>query len=498
MSSLTAAAPILARLLNSSNLAHRSFLFLRDAQGFAHENLHVAHDGVFATVVEGRRGPIDLVDIVELDLEDEEVEVLEELNCQACVPFFGPEQLEGICFISKVQAGDEYSAAEMFGLESLSRQVSEALWNERVAAPAAESAGQARRNRNLQSVARQLHDSTDEESILSRLAHGLIGEMGICGVAALKLDERGMTVSGVWGQGAPPTQSWSGVSVDAWDGVREPGNLDQFSGAWAVSLKDAGCSWFAPLGGAHPVRRALAFSLKDSQDDGSLDHEAIESVAAQAGFALDHIDALEGARARTLLVSKTLVTLIERRLGQQSGAETEIVAEYVARLAERMNVDRQELPDLLYGAIMRDVGMIEISDLVLKSPRKLTPEEWKLVQRHPIAGAEILRGMGFSEAACEVVQHHHERFNGQGYPHGLRGTAIPVGARMVSVVESYVAMLRQTPYRPALSEDEALSVLQENWEMRYDPNVIEQFIQLKQVEQGPVDLDKLLVGQTPD
>jgi response regulator RpfG family c-di-GMP phosphodiesterase len=68
---------------------------------------------------------------------------------------------------------------------------------------------------------------------------------------------------------------------------------------------------------------------------------------------------------------------------------------------------------------------------------------------------------------------------------------------MVSVVESFVAMLRQTPYRPALSEEEALSVLQENWEMRYDPNVIEQFIALKQVDQGPVDIDSLLVGQAP-
>ena len=66
-----------------------------------------------------------------------------------------------------------------------------------------------------------------------------------------------------------------------------------------------------------------------------------------------------------------------------------------------------------------------------------------------------------------------------------------------TVVESFVAMLRETPYRPALSEEEALSVLQENWEMRYDPNVIEQFIALKQVDQGPLDIDSLLVGQAP-
>jgi anti-anti-sigma regulatory factor len=493
---LAEAWPVLSRLLRSSSLAHRCFLFLREKDGFRHEDLHFAHDGVFATVVERRHGPIDLVDFVELELEDEEVEVLESLNCQVCVPFFSPKQLEGICFVGKVQAGDEYSAAETFGLEILSRQVAAAIWS-----PGASSNGNggdhARRNRTLQRVARQLHESTDEESILSRLAHGLIGEMGISGVVALQLDESGMRVNGAWGKSVASNEAWARVPSDAWDAVTEVGPLDQFGGDWAVALKNSGCAWFVPLVAGRGARRALAISLRDPGNDAAMDHEAIELVTSQAGLALAHSDALDDARARTLLVSKTLVTLIERRLGHQTSGETDVVAEYVARLAQRMNVDRSELPDLLYGTIMRDIGMIEISDLVLKSPGKLSPEEWKLVQRHPLEGAEILRSMGFSEAACDVVRHHHERFNGQGYPHKLRGTAIPLGARMVSVVESFAAMLRETPYRPALSEEEALSVLQENWEMRYDPNVIEQFVALKQTEQDPVDLDALLVGQAP-
>ena len=494
---LEEAEVVLSRLLRSSSLAHRSFLFLRGGDGFRHESLHFAHDGICATLVERRHGPIDLVDFVELDLEDEEVEVLEQINCQVCVPFFGPKQLEGICFIGKVQAGDEYTEAETFALEIFSRQVAEAIWQTGDQAPVSNAGDHARRIRTLQSVVRQLHESSDEEAILSLLAHGLIGEMSISGVTALRLDKSGMQVRGAWGQRVSVNEDWASVPADAWDAIREPGNLDQFAGDWAVALKESGSAWFAPLTGTRSARRALAITLRDTENDAAIDHEAIESVMAQAGLALAHSDALEDARAQTLLVSRTLVTLIERRLGHVSSPETDVVAEYVARLAQRMNVDRKELPDILYGAIMRDVGMIEISDLVLKSPRKLSPEEWKLVQRHPIAGAEILKGMGFSEIASEVVEHHHERFNGEGYPHGLRGTAIPLGARMVSVVESFVAMLRDTPYRPALSEEEALSVLQENWEMRYDPNVIEQFIAMKQTDHGPVDIDSLLVGQAP-
>ena len=162
-----------------------------------------------------------------------------------------------------------------------------------------------------------------------------------------------------------------------------------------------------------------------------------------------------------------------------------------------MNVDKEQRRELLYGAVLRDVGMIEISDLVLKSPRSLSPEEWKLVQRHPISGVDILRAMRFSDLTCDVVLHHHERFNGEGYPHGLRGTAIPQGARIVSVVESYVAMIRDTPYRTALSAEEARAVMLENWEMRYDPIVIEVFIAILESEPAPEGLDgveALLVG----
>ncbi|RKZ12904.1 hypothetical protein DRQ53_00760 [bacterium] len=487
----------LTRLLHSSMLASRSFLFLRTKDGFRGGDHHFADDGIFATLVERRQGPMDLLDFVEFDLDDDEAALLEELNCQVCMPFFGPTRLEGICFLSKVLVGEEYGAAEMFALEMLSQQVSEALWSNSPVAPVGSGGDQARLVRSLRRVSRQLHESAGAESIFSRLAHGLIGEMGISGVCALQLDDTGLRVTGNWGQGAPESGHWTKVPLDALDDMSGAARIEDLDTDWATGLGQAGCSWFASLSREAGKHRALAIAHRDGADESAIDIEALEAVIGQAGFALAHADALEASRAHTLLVSRTLVSLIEKRIGHESTPETNVVVEYVAHLAERMNVDPQELPDILYGTIMRDVGMIEISDLVLKSPRKLSPEEWRLVQRHPIAGAAILRGMSFSRIAAEVVEHHHERFNGEGYPHGLRGTAIPVGSRMVSVVESFVAMLRETPYRPALSEDEALSVLQENWEMRYDPNVIEQFIALKQTQQSPLDINALLVGQAP-
>jgi putative two-component system response regulator len=93
-----------------------------------------------------------------------------------------------------------------------------------------------------------------------------------------------------------------------------------------------------------------------------------------------------------------------------------------------------------------------------------------------------LIGMGFNSDITDVVLHHHERFNGEGYPHGLRGAAIPLGARIVAVVESFVAMTRNLPYRAALGWTEALEVMRENWGLRYDPAVLEAFLRILEAE----------------
>ncbi len=92
------------------------------------------------------------------------------------------------------------------------------------------------------------------------------------------------------------------------------------------------------------------------------------------------------------------------------------------------------------------------------------------------------RKMKFSEHTVNIVLHHHERFNGKGYPNGVQGAEIALGARIVSVVESYAAMLQDRPTRPALRSEEALNTLKENWEMRYDPDVVTTFVEIVEEE----------------
>jgi len=153
----------------------------------------------------------------------------------------------------------------------------------------------------------------------------------------------------------------------------------------------------------------------------------------------------------------------------------------------------------VYGAVLRDVGMLRIDQAILGSSGQLSADEWEDVRKHTLEGATIMRQMRFSEAAVEVVLHHHEAYNGEGYPMGLRGRAIPLGARIVTVAESYVKMTINRPYRKALGRVEALESLAENWGLRYDPLVVDALVRVVNRElsmglQGDTDFTRDLFG----
>jgi HD-GYP domain-containing protein (c-di-GMP phosphodiesterase class II) len=189
---------------------------------------------------------------------------------------------------------------------------------------------------------------------------------------------------------------------------------------------------------------------------------------------------LERENERTLGVVQTLISLIEENT--LARGNTNLISNYVHAVANLMHYPVENLRDLMYGTVLRDIGIIKVSDLIVRSPRELMPEEWEIIKRHPSEGAAMLRNMKFSEHAAAVVLHHHERFNGEGYPRGVQGQDIPLGARIVSVVESYAAMLQERPTRPALTRDEALNTLKENWGMRYDPDVVRCFVEAVEEE----------------
>lgn len=210
------------------------------------------------------------------------------------------------------------------------------------------------------------------------------------------------------------------------------------------------------------------------------DFEFLNILANVAQGAYRNVVMLEEEHERTLGIVKTLISMIEENTLLKGTSE--FVSRYVGIVAKKMNYPQEYFKDLIYGTVLRDMGMIKISDLIIKSPRELTKEEWDIVKRHPDDGAKMLERMKFSDKVVEIVRCHHERFNGEGYPRGLRGKEIPLGSRIISVVESYSAMIHDRPARMALSEREALDTLKENYGLRYDMEVIRCFVTVMEKE----------------
>ena len=210
------------------------------------------------------------------------------------------------------------------------------------------------------------------------------------------------------------------------------------------------------------------------------DFEFMQILVNLAKGAYSNAMMFERENERTLGIVKTLISLIEENTMLKGTSE--IVSRYVGILAKNMNYPEESFKDLIYGTVLRDMGMVKVSDLIVRSPRELSKGEWQIIKKHPEDGSEMLRRMKFDDHVVEIVLSHHERFNGEGYPRGLRGKEIPLGARLISVVESYAAMINERPNRPALSGREALDTLKENYGLRYDREVVNQFAAIMEKE----------------
>ena len=245
-------------------------------------------------------------------------------------------------------------------------------------------------------------------------------------------------------------------------------------------LMALGCTYVAPFVVHGEVRGVVLLGKPIKKDLDATTMDFMKILINQAAIAYESLARFEEENERTLGVVQTLISLIEENT--LARGNTNLVTHYVYAVAKRMNYPDEHVRDLMYGTVLRDIGMIKVSDLIVRSPRELMPEEWEIIKRHPSDGARMLKDMKFSDHAVNVVQNHHERFNGEGYPRGVQGQDLPLGARIVSVVESYAAMLQVRPTRPALSREEALNTLKENWGMRYDPEVVRRFVEIVEEE----------------
>jgi ribonuclease P protein subunit RPR2 len=185
----------------------------------------------------------------------------------------------------------------------------------------------------------------------------------------------------------------------------------------------------------------------------------------------------ERARAQELRDSyfatvRALTNAVEAR-DAYTGKHAERVAAYALEIGAAIGQRWAGSPEIEFGFLLHDIGKVAIPDSILHKPEPLTPHERELIQQHPVTGWEIVRQVDFLGAASDVVRHHHEHWDGKGYPDGLKGDDIPLTARVFAVADTLDALTTDRPYRPASPFPEARVLIEEARGTQFDPQVVD-------------------------
>ncbi len=207
------------------------------------------------------------------------------------------------------------------------------------------------------------------------------------------------------------------------------------------------------------------------------DLELLTLVANQASVAIQNSQLYSSLKQSYLDSIKTLVSAIEAKDPYTSG-HSERVRKYALKIAKKLRLNPKQIEELDYAGYLHDIGKIGISDSLLTKPSPLTKEEYEVVKEHPRIGHNILMHARHLAGACEIIRFEHERYDGTGYPNGLKKNEIPIGAKIIAVADAYDAMTTDRPYRRALSKNEAIRRIKECSGTQFDPKVVKAFLEI--------------------
>jgi putative nucleotidyltransferase with HDIG domain len=163
---------------------------------------------------------------------------------------------------------------------------------------------------------------------------------------------------------------------------------------------------------------------------------------------------------------------------EETEEHSQRVRRYTELIARHYGLGEDEIEDISRGALLHDIGKIGVPDAILLKPSRLTPEEHALMRNHPRIGYSMIADIPFLAKAAELVLHHHEAYDGSGYPSGLIGERIPLGARIFAVADTLDAMTSDRPYRKALSLDAAFAEIRRCREQQFDPAVVDTLLSI--------------------
>ncbi|MCU0693825.1 MAG: GAF domain-containing protein, partial [Polyangiaceae bacterium] len=222
-----------------------------------------------------------------------------------------------------------------------------------------------------------------------------------------------------------------------------------------------------------------SFEVARDDDAGFSDEDRrlIETLASQAAIAIENARLFENTQRTYFETIRSLAQALEARDAYTKG-HSERVMRHAVRTAEAMGVRDEERRHICHASLLHDIGKIGIADAVLNKKGTLSTEERKSIERHPMWSDSIIAPIRFLANVQGLVRHHHERFDGAGYPDGLKRDQIPLGARIIAVADAFDAMTSRRPYRAALDLDTAVQEIRRGSGKQFDPSVVEAFLEV--------------------
>jgi len=205
------------------------------------------------------------------------------------------------------------------------------------------------------------------------------------------------------------------------------------------------------------------------------DQDMLMAVVEQATIGIRNLQLYEEQQKIVLGSIKSMVTLLDTRIPQEYG-HSPYFGRLVAAIAQEMHLDEKQVESLKYASLLHDAGKVDIPLEILTKTSKLTPKEYRIIKCHPLKGAQILRPLQILKPAIPIIMHHHEKYNGTGYPSRLKKGQIPQGARIMAVADAFEAMVYGRPYRERKNISNAVKEIKKKSGTQFDPRVVEAFL----------------------
>ena len=206
----------------------------------------------------------------------------------------------------------------------------------------------------------------------------------------------------------------------------------------------------------------------------AFDREMLSVFAEQAVTAIKNLQFNEEHEKVILGSIKSMGNFVQRQ-GRLGLIHAPAYTQTVRLVAMQLNVSQEGIKSIEYAALLHDIGVIDVPYAVLSKQEKLSPEELRVIRGHAAQSVALIKPVEFLKPVLPIILHHHEQWDGTGYPSGLKKEQIPLGARIIAVVDAFEAMVQGRPYRPAVSVHRAIELLQENRGTQFDPRIVDVF-----------------------